>query len=346
MSQPIRGSDRQWPRALLLSLCLQSLAIPAGAEDKVEKDAELRKLLLRPGLFPALTEPPCSYCVNQNRKGLLQSGEPVLAWIRGAHNGGAFPLRQFIAAPRVINDTYGLFFYDPDGGYVSAFKKDYGYQFHGWRGGVMVVRGSDGTLWSALTGAAFEGPQKNARLERIPSLTMTWGHWLMLHPESTAYDLFDGKRYPVAELPTEPSKEARESMGKVDARLDAMAPILGVELGGKTTAFPLRTSVERDCSLGSVDEKSVAVFWYGPTRSAVAFAAELDGKPLTFYADEISPETAPFKDRETGTRWTLAGRGIDGPLRNRELTWVPSISCRWYAWAAEYPETAVHHEKK
>ena len=125
------------------------------------------KLTPHPGLFEPLTEPPCSYCSTQHRKKLIKDDDLVLAWIRGVHNGGAIPVRQFLAAPRVINDTYGLFFYDPDGGYVAAYKKDYGYKFHGWRGGVMVVQGRDGSLWSALTGIAFDGPQKGKKLERI-----------------------------------------------------------------------------------------------------------------------------------------------------------------------------------
>ena len=119
----------------------------------------------KPGQFKSITEPPCSYCSTQNRKGLIAGDDRVLAWLRAAHNGGAFPLRHFLAGSRVINDTYGLFFYDPDGGYVSAFRKDYGYELHGWRRGVMVVRGKDGTLWSALTGKAFEGPQKGKQLK-------------------------------------------------------------------------------------------------------------------------------------------------------------------------------------
>ena len=90
-------------------------------------------ILVGPGLFTALTEPPCSYFSTQNRKNFVRPEDPVVAWIRGAHNGGAIPLRHFLAGPRVINDTYGLFFYDADGGYVSAFAKDYGYEFHGWR---------------------------------------------------------------------------------------------------------------------------------------------------------------------------------------------------------------------
>src|SRR5688500_5149749 len=87
--------------------------------------------------------------------------------------------------------------------------------------------------------------------------------------------------------------------------------------------------------------EAIEVFWYRNTNTAVAFDRTVDDRLLTFYADEISPQSAPFKDRETGTRWSIAGRGIDGPLRGHELTWVKSIQCRWYAWASEYPKTTV-----
>jgi hypothetical protein len=299
-------------------------------------------IIAKPDLFEPLTEPPCSYCVNQNLKQLVREDDVVLAWIRGAHNGGAMPLRHFIAVPRVINDTYGLFMYDPDGNYVASFQKDYGYRFYGWRGGVMLVQGRDGTLWSALSGRAIEGPQKGNNLVRVPSMLTTWKHWLMLHPESTAYDLFDGKKYPMAELPSEISAEALASMNAVDDRLDRFAMVIGIEGETEQKAFSLEGLGDRNCRMGTVDGRNVAVFWYGPTRSAVAFFAEVNGQPLTLYADGISPETAPFKDRETGTRWTLAGRAVDGKLRGAELPWAPSVACRWYAWSHEYPQTQVH----
>lgn len=300
-----------------------------------------RPLLAKLGMFHSLTEPPCSYCSTQDRKRLVRSKDPVIAWLRAVHNGGAIPIRLFLAAPRVINDTYGLFFYDPDGGYVAAYKKDRGYTFYGWRGGVMVVKGADGTLWSALSGLAFEGPQKGKRLERIPSLTTEWGYWLMLHPESTTYDLYDGKKYPQADMPQAISPEAKKTMGEVDSRLKPTAMIAGVEIGDQYKAFPLDGLAECACTLDSVGGERVAVLWYGPTKTAVAYNCRLEDRILTLYADRDSPETAPFKDRETGSRWTIAGRAVDGPLRGRELTWVPSIQSRWYAWAAEHPGTAV-----
>ncbi len=299
------------------------------------------EVLARPGLYPALTEPPCSYCSTQDRKNLVAADDRVVAWLRASHNGGAAPLRIFLSRPRVLNDTYGLFFYDADGDYVSVFKKDYGYEFHGWRKGVMVVKGPDGSLYSALTGTAFAGPKKGTRLVREPSMLATWNYWLMLHPESTAYDLFDGKRYPATELPEGISADAKNSMGKVDPRLAFDAPVLGVEINGKAKAFSLGGLGERACFTDKIGSEEFAVFWYAPTRTAVAYAATLDGRQLTFHADDVSPETAPFKDKETGTRWTLAGRAVDGPLRGRELTWVNSLQCRWYAWAAEFPGTEL-----
>jgi len=41
----------------------------------------------------------------------------------------------------------------------------------------------------------------------------------------------------------------------------------------------------------------------------------------------------------------LAGRAVDGPLRGKELEWVNSVQCKWYAWVAEFPETALFAEK-
>jgi hypothetical protein len=142
------------------------------------------------------------------------------------------------------------------------------------------------------------------------------------------------------------NKEALASIGKVDPRLDKFAPVLGIELSETTKAYPLDEKVERACFTDEVAGKPIAVFWYGPTRSAVAFESTLDGQKLTFYADDISPETCPFRDKETGTRWTIAGRAVDGKLRGKELTWVPSIQCKWYAWSGEYPGTGLYGKRE
>ena len=289
-----------------------------------------------------LNEPPCSYMAVQQSKGMVAPDERVLAWIRGKHNGGSFPLRHFIAGPRVINDTYGLFFYDPEGGYVAAYEKAYGYELHGWRRGVMVVRHTDGTLFSALTGEAFAGPRKGERLVRVPNFATTWGHWMLLHPESTAYDLFDGAKYPVIELPTVPNPTSVQTRGAVDARLPATTEVLGVKVGQDCVAFPLDGLPARAVLKDKVGGWTVAVLWLGMTRSAIAFRAVTNGASLELAVDPIASDVDPFKDLNTGTRWSMAGRGIDGLLRGHELDWVDCIQCKWFAWAAEHPQTRVY----
>ncbi|MBC8291180.1 MAG: DUF3179 domain-containing protein [Planctomycetes bacterium] len=327
---------------------LSILGFSTSAQDKepTQKKEPARKArvtLLKPGLFKSITNPPCSYCVVQHRKGLIKQDDRAIAWLRSSHDGGAIPLRHFLAAPRVVNDTYGIFFYDPDGGYVSAFERSpkfkHVYEFHGWRNGVMMVKGNDGSLVSALSGEVFSGPRKGERLKRIPNMMTDWQYWLKLHPDSVAYRMYDGKKYKLAPLPTEQSKEAGESMGPVDARLKAFSNVIGVTAGGHSKAFPLDNADEHAVFVDTVGDQPVTVFWYGSTKTAVAFSSMLDGQQLTIIANKGGD--VPFRDKETGTRWSLAGRGIDGELKGKELKWVDSIQCHWYAWSSEYPDTEL-----
>lgn len=319
-------------------LLTTSLLLAVGCQVPAAPPAEVQ----RAHECTALTEPPCSYMAVQQTKDLVRADDRCIAWLRGKHNGGAAPLRHFLAGPRVVNDTYGLFFYDPEGGYVAAYQKDYGYRLHGWRNGVMVVQHEDGTLFSALSGLAFAGPRTGHQLQRVPSYVTAWGAWLLMHPESTAYDLFDGKRYPLVELPTAPNEVSVRSRGRPDPRLPPETMVLGVRVGNACVAFPLAGLPPRAVMQDKVGDWTISVLWLAATDSATAYRAVKDGTLLALQPDPVAPDVAPFRDTNTGTRWSMAGRAIDGLLRGHELTWVDSIQCRWFAWSAEYPHTTVH----
>jgi hypothetical protein len=47
-------------------------------------------------------------------------------------------------------------------------------------------------------------------------------------------------------------------------------------------------------------------------------------------------------DKETGSRWDIAGRGVEGELKGWTLAWLESTQVKWFAWAAEYPETTIY----
>src|SRR5262249_34234506 len=145
------------------------------------------------GKFKALVNPNCSHCRDEakRRAGELKDDEPVLCWIRGYSDGGCIPHRFFLAPYRVISDTYGVFVYDADAGFSRGFAPSLDFDFYGWRNGVMVMKHKDGTLYSCLSGVAFEGPKKGTRLEPVPTLMSDWGTWLALYPHAVAYHMFD-----------------------------------------------------------------------------------------------------------------------------------------------------------
>src|SRR5712671_6665012 len=206
-------------RCTLLLLPLLTAALALAGEP-----APSPSLVARPEAFPSLVNPDCSHCRDEakRRAGELRPEEPVLCWVRdtkGKYNGGAIPYRFFLNPYRVISDSYGVFVYDPDAGFARGFAPSYDFAFHGWRNGVMIMKHKDGTLYSCLTGLAFNGPRKGTRLKAVPTLMSTWGFWLKHYPGSVAYHMYD-KYQPVA-LPSGANDDSRKSRGAADGRLPA-----------------------------------------------------------------------------------------------------------------------------
>jgi hypothetical protein len=301
-------------------------------------------LFAKPEHFETLVDPDCSYCrVEAKRRAVeLRDDEPILAWTRGPHDGGGIPLRFFLVKHRVISDTYGVFVYDPDAGFVRGFEPSLDFRFHGWRNGILVLRHQkDGSLYSALSGLAFDGPNQGQRLKPIPTLATDWGYWHRAFPDTVAYTMID--RFQPAAIPTAAGVLSAGTRPRVvDQRLPEDTAVFGVHAGGVACAYPismLRTAGLVNHKIGG---ESVVLLWYEPTRTAACYRPVLDGpeaRSVTLTRDD-RVATAPFVD-ETGSRWSIAGRAVSGPLQGKTLRWVDSVQCRWFAWAAEYPETQL-----
>jgi hypothetical protein len=307
-------------------------------------------LVARPDAYPTLVNPRCSHCRDEARRraGELKDGDRVLCWVRGYSDGGAIPLRFFLNRYRVISDTYGVFVYDPDAGFARGFAPSLDFTFHGWRNGVMVMKHKDGTLYSCLTGIAFDGPKKGQRLAPVPTLVSDWGYWLRHYPHAVAYHMFD--KYRSVDLPAEVNESSRKSRPpRTDRRLPAGAFVLGVSHGKQARAYPLDRLAKAGLVRERVGGQDWLVLWYGPTRTASAYLPiasppnKEKGTPraLTLSADPKGGP-APFVDRETGSRWDIAGRAVEGKLKGWTLTWLDSTQVRWFAWSAEHPATTIY----
>ena len=326
-------------------------------------------VIARPEAFKTLVNPACSHCVDEakRRKEELRDDDPVLAWIRGYSEGGAIPYRFFLNPYRVISDSYGVFVYDPDAGFARGFAPSLDFRFHGWRNGVMVMKHKDGTLYSCLSGLAFDGPSKGARLEPVPTLVSNWGYWLKRYPGGVAYRMFE--KYQPIELPVAMHEGSRKSRGPVDERLAEATPVLGLVQGKSARAYPLALLSKRGIITDELDGAPVVVLWEPATKTAAAYrpvasqprkfqgpgdktgtplapgTPALPPRKLTLQPD-ARPAAAPFIDKETGSRWDIAGRAVEGELKGWTLTWVDGTQVKWFAWAAEYPETSIYRTKE
>ena len=307
-------------------------------------------LIARPEAYKTLVNPDCSHCRDEatRRAAELRDDDRVLCWIRGYSDGGAIPLRFFLNSYRVISDSYGVFVYDPDAGYARGFAPSYDFTFYGWRNGVMVMKHKDGTLYSCLTGVAFDGPRKGDRLEAVPTLMSDWGFWLERYPGNVAYHMFD-KYQPLAIARTV-NKDSQESRGPADKRRPANAEVLGVFEEGKARAYSLDLLAKSRMIEETADGHSRIVLWYAPTKTAAAFRPvasppgegnEGETRDLTLQMDSADP-TSPFVDKETGSHWDIAGRAVEGELKGWTLQWLDGTQVKWFAWAAEYPETTIY----
>jgi hypothetical protein len=276
----------------------------------------------------------------------LRDDDRVLCWIRGYSDGGAIPIRFFLNTYRVISDTYGVFVYDADAGFLRGFAPSLDFTFHGWRNGVMVIKHKDGTLYSALTGKAFAGPQAGSKLDAVPTLVSNWGDWLVRYPNAVAYHMFD--KYQPTELSTEESDSSRKTRPAIDPRLPGDEIVLGVAYGDQARAYRLEKLGPSGLIQERVGDQDWVVLWNRDTQTAAAYESiaeppqsEMSARSVTlrFTAED---SRAPFVDEATGSHWDIAGRATSGELKGCTLKWLEGTQVKWFAWAAEYPHTSIY----
>jgi hypothetical protein len=344
------------------------LIVPLFILSTARADDPASNLVIKPDAFPTLVNPNCSHCRDEakRRAGELRADDRVLCWTRGYSDGGAIPFRFFLNPYPVISDSYGVFVHDQDAGFVRGYEPSYNFRFHGWRNGVMVMKHKDGTLYSTLSGVAFDGPRKGDRLKPIPTLVSDWGVWLEQYPHAVAYHMFD--KYKPVDLATTPNSDAAKSRTTADSRLPQDTPVLGVTSGTTARSFPISELEKTGFAAEKLGGKDCVVLWYGPTRTAAAYLLEAspphkypgpqpnnDGvsptlpesvtpsRTLTLQRDD-KVALAPFVDKETGSRWDIAGRAVSGELKGWTLKWLDSVQVKWFAWAAEYPHTSIYRK--
>lgn len=200
------------------------------------------------------------------------------------------------------------------------------------------------SYWWQTAGEAIVGELTGSRLEALPSVTMTWADWKELHPDTRVLSVDTGFSRPYEQDPFagyEDFVNAGQFPFPVsdavrDDRLPLAEIVLGVEIDGRSRAYPLGLlgdAAVNDTLAGT----AIVVFSRAAGPTGNAFLATVGDRTLTFSVDGER-----YVDRETGTRWTLAGEAIDGPLAGEQLRPVPTRSMFWFSYAAAFPDAEVY----
>ena len=208
--------------------------------------------------------------------------------------------------------------------------------------------------WQQFTGEAIVGELTGALLDVVPSSTVSWADFKATYPDGRVLSTDTGFSIDYGFNPYV-NYDSDESpflfRGAPDDRLSPIERVVAVELSGDAVAYPFSLLREMRVVHDSVGGESVVVFFQQGTASALdtrrvsdgrdvgasgVFRSETPDQPLTFRAegDEII-------DNETGSRWNILGKAVEGPLAGEELTPVVHGDHFWFAWTAFKPETRL-----
>jgi hypothetical protein len=116
-------------------------------------------------------------------------------------------------------------------------------------------------------------------------------------------------------------------------------------------AFPYSRLAERGLAEHEFGGVPLVIFYEPGTRSALdrsamadsrdvgavgVFRRDLDGRRLRF-----AKVKEGFRDRETGSLWTLLGIAVEGPLKGKRLTPIVHGNHFAFAWFAFRPASAL-----
>ncbi len=213
------------------------------------------------------------------------------------------------------------------------------------------------SLWPQPLGQAVLGPMLGAELTVLPSSLLPWSEvrdaWAQVQVAFAAEDAIGATGNPYEGYDT--SGGPFLFRGEADPRLPEFERVAGVTFDGDSRAWSY-THLRRHRAVdATVGDQPLVVLWAPGTASPLEGADVRDGRDVgstAVYDPRVDGRTLTFSpggrtqftDRETGSRWTLGGVAVSGPLAGRRLKPLPHQDAFWFAWAAFQPGTGLVKE--
>ena len=201
-----------------------------------------------------------------------------------------------------------------------------------------------GSWWRQATGEAIVGPMKGKQLDEVSSSQMSLAEWINLHPDTKVLqpdpkfnEAYEGlKNY-------DEGKSKNKLVRKDSLSWQDKSWVVAIQLGLSSRVYDWielqRVRLINDTIQGAQvliaatpDSASFHTLSRLINSDTLTFALESDGKTMT--------------DDNTHSTWSLAGKCIEGPLRDRQLLPIPSYQEYWHSWRTFHPTTSRYTIKE
>ena len=204
-----------------------------------------------------------------------------------------------------------------------------------------------GSWWQQVSGKAIHGPLQGRQLKSVFHDEVSFAIWKSEQPSGRV--LKPDEKIVAKNEYEKPDWEARYEKLRVvegtdvDKRLAPRTLVMGVELNGKSVAYPLPALQKQSPIIDMVGAVPIVVALGEDNRSVRAFERTIDGRTLEFFQkkDDKNPQFQLI-DAETGSIWNFEGKATSGPLAGRQLKKVFVLEDYWFDWRIYHPDTAIY----
>ncbi len=211
------------------------------------------------------------------------------------------------------------------------------------------------SLWSQVERRAIAGQLSGTEMGTLPLSMLPWQTAREQLPEAAVlerprdsdrpygtnpYVGYDTDEWTLLDQPTDDRLPAKE---RVVHLLDHGVAVRATEL------------VERQVANVTADEQPMVLFAADGLASALDDRAIAEGRPIPatgVFSRRVNDRTLTFttvegdgrvvaRDADTGSKWTLLGEAVAGPLQGEQLTQVTAVDTFWFAAKAFQPELTL-----
>jgi len=313
--------------------------------------------------IPSIDNPV--FITQKEAAGWIEPAEPIIAF---SHMGEAraYPL-QVLIWHEIVNDKMGdtpiLVTFCPLCYSAIVFDRRINSETHEF-GVSGFLRHSDmimfdrktESLWQQFTGEAIVGDYTGTELKILPSQIMSFEQFRKTYPDGFVLSKKTGYKRAYGQNPYAGYDDINNTPlfmdEPLDGRLKPMEKVIGVQSKVSHKAYPYSITKEQKIIHDELDEKKIVVIHVDGARSAMdtpkiskarkdgttgVFSRKLNNQMLTF-----SLKRGNIVDDQTGSRWDISGKAIDGFLEGEQLQPMIFGDYFAFAWLVFWPDTKIY----